>query len=93
MTNKEIEVQKALGTYLPAKWGEREKLHTEADKLHAEGSKLFTEDDKLYAEGDKLWAEGRKLRVKGDELYIDAVMEIYGPKAIIDWEDGSVKNE
>jgi len=40
MTNKEIEAQKALGTYLSLKWEERNKLYTEADKLYAEGYKL-----------------------------------------------------
>jgi len=91
MTNKEIKVQKALGTYLSVKWKERKKLQEKADKLYAEGYKLYTEGDKLYAGGNKLHTEAGKLYTKGDELYIDAVIEVYGPKVIINWDDGSIE--
>jgi len=98
MTNKEIEIQKALGTYLSVKWEERNKLQMKADKLYTEGGKLkiegdklHTEGDKLQAEGDELYTEGDKLQAEGDKLYIDAVMKVYGSKAIINWADGSVK--
>jgi len=84
MTNKEIEAQKALGTYLSAKWKESEKLQEEADKLEIEG-------DKLYAKADKLWAKGDKLRAEAYKLYVKAVKEIYGPNVIISWSDGSVE--
>jgi len=93
MTDKEIKVQKALGTYLSIKWKERKKLYAKADKLYAEGYKLQTGDDKLYTEGDKLRIEADKLQAKGDELYTNAVIEVYGLKAVIDWDNGSVKND
>jgi len=70
MTDKEVLMQQALGTYLPLKWAER---------------------DKLYAEGNKLYAEGHKLHAEGRKLYIDAIRELYGPEAVVDWETGEVK--
>ena len=70
MTKKEIKLQIALGTYLPLKWEER---------------------NKLYAEGNKLYAEGSKLRAEGDLLYVNAVIEVYGLKAIIHWDTGEVE--
>jgi len=77
MNNKEITIQKALGTYLSLKWKERE-------QLWAEGNKLYTEANKLHTEANKL-------QVDADELYINAVMEVYGPGAVIDWNTGDVK--
>jgi len=56
MTTKEIETQKALGTYLSAKWEERKKLQMKANKLYMERNKLQAGGDKLYAEGDKLYS-------------------------------------
>jgi len=91
MTTKEIETQKALGTYLSAKWKEREELQEKADRLHAEARKLRTKKDKLYAGGNKLHIKANKLYIEGDELYIDAVIEVYGSKVVIDWNDGSVE--
>jgi len=70
MTKDETDIQIALGTYLPLKWSER---------------------NKLIAEGDKLIAEGRQLYAEGDLIYINAVIKVCGKKAIIDWNDGSVK--
>jgi len=93
MTEEEIK------KYLSKKWKEREKLRKEADKLHTEGRKLWMEAEKLHikkgkfcAKGNKLYVEGNKLYVKANELYIDAVIEVHGPDAIINWEDGSIKN-
>ena len=76
MTKEEKRIQIALGTYLPLKWEERNKLCTEGDKLYAEGRKLYAGGNKLHAEGSKLYAE--------------AVIEVYGPKAMIDWDTGEV---
>ena len=56
-------------------------------KLCAEGSKLWTEGDKLRAEGDKLWAEGDKLLAEGSLIFINAVIEVYGKDAAIEWAD------
>ena len=78
MTKTEIETQVALGTYLPEMWKQRCKLHAESRKLHAEGNKL-------YAEGSKLHAEGSKLHAEGDLLFINAVIEVYGKKIILEW--------
>ena len=92
MTKTEIETQVALGTYLPEMWKQRcklhaegSKLHAESRKLHAEGSKLHAEGNKLYAEGSKLHAEGSKLHAEGDLLFINAVIEVYGKKIILEW--------
>jgi len=85
MTNKEIKVQKALGTYLSLKWKERNKLRKEADKLEIERNKLQAEERKLRT-------KGRKLRIKAYKLYTDAVKEVYGPGAIINWNNGDVTN-
>jgi len=84
MTDKEKQTQIALGTYLPLKWAERNKLHTEGSKLYAEAAKLEAEATSLHLEGRKLHAEGRK-------LYSKAVIGIYGHNAIIDWDTGEVK--
>ena len=91
MTKKEIKLQIALGTYLPLKWEERNKLYAEGNKLYAEGDKLYAKGDKLCAEGDKLHAEGDKLHAEGDLLYVNAVIEVYGLKAIIHWDTGEVE--
>ena len=63
------------------------KLYVEGNKLHAEGAKLYVEGDKLHAEGDKLYAEGDKLHAEGDLTVCNAVIEVYGPKAMIEWID------
>ena len=76
MTKKEIKLQIALGTYLPLKWEER--------------NKLYAEGNKLYAEGSKLYAEGNKLHAEGDLLYVNAVIKVHSKKAIIDWNTGEV---
>mgnify|MGYP006301678359 CR=1 FL=1 len=89
MTNQEEKIQKALGTYLPKKWKERNILHAEGKKLIAKGDNLYTEY-KLCIGGYKLIAEGRKLCIEGDDLFVNAVIEVYGPKAIIDWNTGEV---
>jgi len=91
MNNKEIEIQKALGTYLSAKWEERNKLQMKAGKLWVEGRKLKVEGDKLHTAGDELLAEANKLQVDADELYINAAIEAYGPDVRINWRDGSVE--
>ena len=78
MTKTEIEVQRALGTYLPEMWKQR-------CKLHAEGSKLHAESRKLHAEGSKLHAEGSKLHAEGSLLFINTVIEVYGKKITIEW--------
>jgi len=107
MTLKEKKVQIALGTYLPYIWKERKKLRdkgrkliAEGNKLRDEGYKLIAEGCKLTAKGDKLIAEGDKLRDEGDKLlaegnllYINAVIEVYGNKAVIIWETGEVKHD
>ena len=85
MTKTEIETQVALGTYLPEMWKQRCKLHAESRKLYAEGSKLHAEGRKLHAEGNKLHAEGSKLHAEGDLLFINAVIEVYGKKIILEW--------
>jgi len=72
---------------------ETNKLHTEKNELCAEGSRLYAKRHKLYTKGRKLQAEGDELIAEGDELYIDAVIEAYGPKAVINWNNGSVKNK
>ena len=59
-------------------------------KLYAEGSKLNAEADKLWAEGRRLWTEGSKLNAEGDLIYINTVIELHGPKAEINWNDGTV---
>ena len=84
MTKTEIEVQRALGTYLPEMWKQRCKLHAESRKLYAEGSKLHAESRKLHAEGSKLHAEG-------DLLFINAVIEVYGKKIILEWTSTGCK--
>jgi hypothetical protein len=71
---------------LAAKWAKR-------DKLHAEGRKLYAEGRKLYAEGRKLHAEGDKLRAEGDKLYAEAVIDVFGGKALINWDNGDVTSE
>ena len=70
MTKTEIEVQRALGTYLPEMWKQRCKLHAESRKLYAEGSKLHAE---------------------GDLLFINAVIEVYGKKIILEWTSTGCK--
>ena len=90
--SNEIEVQKALGTYLPLKWKEYQKLYAEGDKLRAEGNKLYAEGrSNLYAEGSKLCVEGSKLHAEAALIYINAVIEVYGPKVFINWNTGEVK--
>ena len=84
MTKTEIETQIALGTYLPEMWKQRCKLHAESRKLYAEGSKLHAESRKLHAEGNKLYAEG-------DLLFINAVIEVYGKKIILEWTSTGCK--
>jgi len=91
ISDKEKDIQIALGTYLPLKWKERDELWAEGSKLCAEGSKLCAEGNKLWKKGNKLWTEGDKLRAEGRKLYANAVIEIYGPKAIINWDTGEVK--
>ena len=91
MTKTEIEVQRALGTYLPEMWKQRCKLHAEGSKLHAEGSKLYAEGSKLHAESRKLHAEGNKLYAEGDLLFINAVIEVYGKKIILEWTSTGCK--
>ena len=54
---------------------------------------IWKERNRLIEEGRKLRAEGWKLRDKGNLLYINAVMEVYGNKAIINWETGEVKHD
>ena len=56
-------------------------------KLRAEGKKLRAEGDKLWAEGRKLWAEGDKLLAEGSLIFINAVIEVYGKDAAIEWAD------
>jgi len=90
MTDKEIEVQKALGTYLSAKWKEREKLFAEAYKLYVEANELRTEES-LFLKADKLHLEADELEVKADKAYLKVVEEIYGTDVIINWADGSVE--
>ena len=84
MTKTENETQIALGTYLPEMWKQRCKLHAESRKLYAEGSKLHAESRKLHAEGNKLYAEG-------DLLFINAVIEVYGKKIILEWTSTGCK--
>jgi len=105
MTLKEKQVQIALGTYLPYMWKERNKLSDKGKKLMDKGykliakgwklkagGKLIAEGYKLKAEGDKLIAKGDKLRAVGNLLYINAVIEVYGKKAIINWTTGGEVN-
>lgn len=66
---------------------EGSKLWAEGDKPWAEGDKLRAEGDKLCAKGDKLWAEGSKLWAEGSLIFINAVIEVYGKDAAIEWAD------
>ena len=93
MTNEEKQVQIALGTYLPYMWKERNKLADEGDKLIDEGYKLRNKRRELTVEGNKLLVEGRKLIVEGNLLYSNAVIEVYGNKAVIFWKTGEVKHD
>lgn len=65
MVDKEIKVQKALGTYLPLKWEERRKLYAgtkrKRDELRTEGHKLRTEGNSLRDEVNTLFVEARRL--------------------------------
>jgi len=93
MNKKETKIQKALGTYLSAKWKEQEKLRKEADKLWTEANKLYAEEKKLCVKRKKLYAKENELRTKAYKLYTNAVIEVYGPEADIDWNDGSIIND
>ena len=42
---------------------------------------------KLCAEGKKLRAEGSKLWAEGSLIFINAVIEVYGKDAAIEWAD------
>ena len=90
-------IRKGNKMTLKEAWEKKSKLWAEGDKLWAEGDKLWAEADKLWAEGNKLktegrklWAEGDKLRAEGDLIYINTVIELHGPKAEINWDDGTV---
>ena len=46
---------------------------------------------KLHAESRKLYAEGNKLYAEGDLLFINAVIEVYGKKIILEWTSTGCK--
>ena len=70
MTEKEKDIQIALGTYLPKKWKERNQLLTEAYRLEAKADRLHTEVAELCAKGYRLWRGNRW--TKANELYTKA---------------------
>ena len=91
LINTEKDVQIALGTYLPKVWAERRTLHNEGWRLCDKGLKFYNEGNKLKGNGGKLIAEGSKLYNEGyvlcaesNNLFINAVIEVYG-KNIITW--------
>jgi len=43
----------------------------------------------MWNERCKFYDRGREL--EGDILYINAIIEVYGKKAIINWDTGEVK--
>jgi len=93
MTNEEKKVQIALGTYLHYMWTKRNKLRDKGDKLTDKGDKLKAGGYKLTAKGDKLREEGYKILAVGNLLYVNAVIEVYGQDAVINWETGEVKHD
>lgn len=104
MTKKEKEVQKALGTFLLLRWTEGKKLRTAGRKLQVAGVDLCKDGDHLRTRNGRLSVAGKKLQTEGHEqcikgngllaegrkLYEDAVAEVHGPEAKINWSIGEV---
>ena len=59
-------------------------------KIHDKRRRLYAEGNKLHDEGDKLYDEASKLPDAIHKRYIDAVIEKYGYKAVINWETGEI---
>lgn len=45
---------------------------------------------KAWAQRDKLYAESDKLRAEGNLIYCNAVIDVFGEDAKIDWQTGEV---
>ena len=88
-------------------WDRWTNLHKESEKHIRESEKPFVNDDgergytpaKFYAEGERLRIEAKKIlaindvcEIEADMIYCKAVVEKYGPKAIINWHTGEVED-
>ena len=49
-------------------------------------SSVWNDSNKLYDKGNELYDKGIKLSDKGNELFTNAVEEVYGKDIIIQWK-------